>query len=108
MIEARQRLDKWLFFARLQKSRTLAAKLVAAGKVRINREKVDNPARAIKPGDVLTITLDRQVLVVRCEQPGTRRGPAPEARTLYTDLSAARPAEEPSAAPVPGAPDGEG
>ncbi|MBP0437851.1 RNA-binding S4 domain-containing protein [Tianweitania sediminis] len=91
MSEARQRLDKWLFFARLQKSRTLAAKLVSAGKVRINREKVDNPARSIKPGDVLTITLERQVLVVRCEQPGTRRGPAVEARSLYTDLSLAKP-----------------
>jgi ribosome-associated heat shock protein Hsp15 len=87
--EARQRLDKWLFFARLQKSRTLAAKLVVAGKVRVNREKVDNAARTVKPGDVLTITFERQVLVVRVEQPGLRRGPASEARTLYTNLSEA-------------------
>jgi ribosome-associated heat shock protein Hsp15 len=86
-VEARQRLDKWLFFARLQKSRTLAAKLVTAGKIRVNREKVDNAARTVKPGDVLTITFERQVLVVRVELPGTRRGPAAEARTLYTNLS---------------------
>lgn len=86
--EARQRLDKWLFFARLQKSRTLAAKLVAAGKIRVNRDKVDNPARAIKVGDVLTITFQNQVLVVRIEQPGERRGPPAEARTLYANLSA--------------------
>ncbi len=86
-VEARQRLDKWLFFARLQKSRTLAAKLVAAGKVRINREKTDNPARAIKPGDVLTITFANQVVVVKVEAPGKRRGPATEARTLYSLLS---------------------
>ncbi|GHD18539.1 RNA-binding S4 domain-containing protein [Tianweitania populi] len=85
---ARQRLDKWLFFARLQKSRTLAAKLVAAGKIRVNRDKVDNPARSLKVGDVLTITFQNQVLVVRVEQPGTRRGPPAEARTLYANLSA--------------------
>ena len=86
-VEARQRLDKWLFFARLQKSRTLAAKLVASGKVRVNREKVDHPARSVKPGDVLTITFQQQVLVVRVEQPGVRRGPPVEAKTLYTNLS---------------------
>jgi ribosome-associated heat shock protein Hsp15 len=86
--EAKQRLDKWLFFARLQKSRTLAAKLVAAGKIRVNRDKIDNPARGVKPGDVLTITFQNQVLVVRVEQPGTRRGPPAEARTLYANLSA--------------------
>ena len=88
MAEAKQRLDKWLFFARLQKSRTLAAKLVAAGKIRVNREKVDNPARAVKVGDVLTITFQNQVLVVRVEQPGVRRGPPAEGRTLYANLSA--------------------
>ena len=91
--EAKQRLDKWLFFARLQKSRTLAAKFVAAGKIRINREKTDNPARAVKVGDVLTITFQNQVLVVRVEQPGTRRGPSAEARTLYANLSAPADAE---------------
>ncbi|MBS9722322.1 RNA-binding S4 domain-containing protein [Tianweitania sp. BSSL-BM11] len=83
----KQRLDKWLFFARLQKSRTLAAKFVAAGTIRVNREKTDNPARGIKVGDVLTITFQTQVLVVRVEQPGTRRGPPAEARMLYTNLS---------------------
>lgn len=85
--EGRQRLDRWLYFARLQKSRTLAAKLVAGGKIRVNREKVDNPARAVKPGDVLTITFERQVLVVKVEAPGARRGPPAEARTLYANLS---------------------
>ena len=98
--EAKQRLDKWLFFARLQKSRTLAAKLVAAGKIRINREKTDNPARPVKVGDVLTITFQNQVLVVRVEQPGTRRGPSSEARTLYANLSAPLDAEAPLAAVV--------
>ncbi len=86
--EERQRIDKWLFFARAVKSRSLAAKLVEAGHVRVNRDKIDQPSRAVKPGDVLTIALDRGVLVWRVLAPGLRRGPAAEARTLYEDLGA--------------------
>jgi ribosome-associated heat shock protein Hsp15 len=85
--EGRQRIDKWLFFARAVKSRSLAAKLVQAGRVRLNREKIDQPAHALKTGDVLTMTLERRVLVWRVVAPGTRRGPAEEARTLYEDLT---------------------
>jgi ribosome-associated heat shock protein Hsp15 len=95
----RQRIDKWLFFARVVKSRTLAAKLVEAGKVRINSEKVLAPAHAVKPGDGLTISLDRRVVVLKVLAPGTRRGPAEEARTLYEDLSA--PPEPAALAPAP-------
>jgi len=86
--EGRQRIDKWLFFARIVKSRSLAAKLVQAGKVRLNREKIEQAAHAVKAGDVLTISLERRIVVCRILQPGTRRGPADEARTLYEDLSA--------------------
>jgi len=85
--ESRQRIDRWLFFARIVKSRSLAAKLVAAGKVRRNREKLDQPSGLVGPGDVLTVTLERQVLVYRVLAAGSRRGPAPEARLLYEDLS---------------------
>jgi ribosome-associated heat shock protein Hsp15 len=85
----RQRIDKWLFFARVVKSRSLAAKLVTAGRVRVNREKVDQASYPVKPGDVLTITLDRRVLVYRILSSGVRRGPATEARTLYEDLTPA-------------------
>jgi ribosome-associated heat shock protein Hsp15 len=92
----RQRIDKWLFFARVVKSRSLAAKLVAAGRVRVNREKVEQPSYPVKAGDVLTVTLDRRVLVYRILGSGVRRGPAPEARTLYEDLT-------PAAEPVPAA-----
>jgi len=83
----RQRIDKWLFFSRAVKSRSLAAKLVEAGRVRINREKAAQPSDSVKPGDVLTITLDRQILVYRILLLGERRGPAVEARLLYEDLS---------------------
>jgi len=95
--EARQRLDKWLFFARVLKSRSLAAKVVEAGRVRINGNKTDHAAAQVKPGDVLTITVERRILVYRVLAAGTRRGPAEEARTLYEDLSptAAAPADAP-------------
>jgi len=83
----RQRIDKWLFFARVVKSRSLAAKLTVAGRVRINRDKASQASDMVKPGDVLTITLDRRILVYKVIDPGKRRGPAEEARTLYEDLS---------------------
>lgn len=95
--EDRQRIDKWLFFARVVKSRSLATKLVQAGHVRVNREKADNAAHPVKSGDVLTIALNKRVLVYRIAACGVRRGPAPEARLLYEDLSEAgkAPAEKP-------------
>ncbi len=82
-----QRLDKWLFFARVVKSRTLAQKLVLAGGVRLNREKIANPARQVRVGDTLTISYARSIRVLRVRLPGERRGPASEAATLYEDLS---------------------
>ncbi len=82
-----QRIDKWLFFARIVKSRSLAAKLVAAGRVRVNGTKRQQTAAGVKAGDVLTITLEGRILVLRVLDPGARRGPADEARALYEDLS---------------------
>lgn len=83
----KQRIDKWLFFARVVKSRSLAARLVASGAVRVNREKTSQPSHTVRVGDVLTITLARRILVYRILAAGTRRGPAGEARLLYEDLS---------------------
>lgn len=88
----RQRIDKWLFYARAVKSRSLAAKLATGGRVRINRDKASQASDMVKPGDVLTITLERRVLVWKVISTGARRGPASEARALYEDLSPA-PAE---------------
>ncbi|MBZ9796240.1 RNA-binding S4 domain-containing protein [Mesorhizobium sp. ES1-4] len=85
--EGRQRVDKWLFFTRAVKSRSLAAKLVVAGRVRINRDKAAQASDLVKPGDVLTITLDRRIFVWKVLGAGVRRGPAEEARTLYEDMS---------------------
>ncbi|MDQ6433970.1 RNA-binding S4 domain-containing protein [Mesorhizobium sp. LHD-90] len=95
MAEARQRVDKWLFFTRAVKSRSLAAKLAQAGRVRINGEKSDKASDLVQPGDTLTITLDLRILVYRVLLPGNRRGPAEEARTLYEDLSPPPASEKP-------------
>lgn len=83
----RQRIDKWLFFSRAVKSRSLAAKLVVAGRVRINRDKAAQASDLVKPGDVLTITLERRIFIWKVLGAGARRGPAEEARTLYEDMS---------------------
>ncbi len=89
----RQRIDKWLFFARVAKSRTLAGKFVASGHVRLNRDKISSPSQMVKIGDVLTITLERRILVLKIVDGGTRRGPASEAQGLYEDLSPPAPAK---------------
>jgi ribosome-associated heat shock protein Hsp15 len=86
MRDDRQRLDKWLWFARFAKTRTLAAKLVASGFVRVNGQRIQDPAKAVAVGDVITVALNRTAVVVRVEDLGARRGPAPEARLLYSDL----------------------
>ncbi len=87
MADGRQRIDRWLFFARVVKSRSLAARLVQAGRVRIDGRKSDQASDIVRPGNTLTITLDRRILVYRVVDPGLRRGPAEEARGLYEDLS---------------------
>lgn len=95
-----QRLDKWLWFTRMVKSRTLAAGLVSDGKVRLNRTRVDKPSQAVRIGDVVTATVHRQVRVLKVLGIGERRGPPAEARTLYEDLSEPTPRS-------PGGPAGE-
>lgn len=83
------RLDKWLWHARFFKSRSLAAGVVAAGKVRVDSQPVSKPARSVGPGDVLTFIQARETKVVRIVACGERRGPAPEAQALYEDLTPA-------------------
>ena len=83
-----QRLDKWLWFARVVKSRTQAAKLVGDGCVRVNGTRATVVARPIAEGDVLTIALERQVRVLRIAATGDRRGPFREACRLFEDLGA--------------------
>jgi ribosome-associated heat shock protein Hsp15 len=82
----RQRLDKWLWHARVVKARTSAAALVEAGHVRINGVRESAPGHAVKPGDVLTIALDHSVRVLKVIGFSERRGDATAARVLYEDL----------------------
>ena len=95
--EETQRLDKWLWYARVVKSRTLAATLITQGKIRVNGEKADKPSYTIKPGDIITSTVQRHVRVLRVGAAGTRRGPAAEAMTLYEDLSPPQAPSQPEA-----------
>jgi ribosome-associated heat shock protein Hsp15 len=82
----RQRLDKWLWHARVVKARSSAASLVEQGHVRINGVRETAPGHAVKPGDVLTIGLDRSVRVLKVIGFCQRRGDACSARVLYEDL----------------------
>lgn len=90
------RIDKWLWFARFFKTRSLSAKTVDAGHVRLNGQPISKPGRAVGAGDVLTFPQGKHVRVVRIVALGTRRGPAPEAQALYEDLSPPEPASRPS------------
>jgi ribosome-associated heat shock protein Hsp15 len=69
------------------KTRTLATGLVSGGHVRLNNTRISRPSHSVRPGDVLTLGLRGRVVVLRIEAIGDRRGPAPEAAALYTDLS---------------------
>jgi ribosome-associated heat shock protein Hsp15 len=89
-----QRLDKWLWFARVTKSRTMAATAVVEGKIKINRTTVTKASQAVHVGDVITSRISRSVRVLRILALGVRRGPAPEARSLYEDLSPPVPRRE--------------
>ncbi|WP_395697621.1 RNA-binding S4 domain-containing protein [Methylocella sp.] len=81
-----QRIDKWLWFARVTKTRSLAARLVADGHVRVNARRVEAPAKPVAPGDVLVVSLERQVRVLKVLRLGERRGPYCEARSLFEDI----------------------
>lgn len=82
-----QRLDKWLWHARVVRTRSAAASLVEAGLVRLNGARIKQPAHAVKAGDVLTVALDARVRVLRVEGLAPRRGEAAAARALYAELT---------------------
>lgn len=81
------RLDKWLWYARFIKTRSQATAFCRAGKIRVNRAPVAKSNFAVRPGDVLTFELGPRIRVIRVVALGARRGPAPEAQTLYEDMS---------------------
>ncbi len=103
----RLRIDKWLWYARFFKTRSLAAKLCNDGGVRLSGAVVTKAHAAVKPGDVLTFAQGRHIRVVKVVALGSRRGPAPEAQALYEDLAPPVPEErlqDPYRAPGAGRP----
>ncbi|MEC3859949.1 RNA-binding S4 domain-containing protein [Mesobacterium sp. TK19101] len=96
---ARIRIDKWLWQARFFKTRGLSAKVVQAGHCRVNGLHIAKPAFNVGPGDVLTFPQGLDVRVIRIVALGTRRGPAPEAQTLYEDLAPPPPRDAEPAIP---------
>lgn len=87
-IAASQRLDRWIWHARIVKTRTIASNLVAEGYVRVNGERTEQPGRAIKPGDVLTISLPARVRVLKVTGILPRRADANAAHDIYESVSA--------------------
>jgi len=83
----RQRIDKWLWHARVVRTRSAAAALVDSGLVRVNSERVGQASRLVRPGDVLTIALDRNVRILKVAGFAERRGSATLARVLFEDMT---------------------
>jgi ribosome-associated heat shock protein Hsp15 len=87
--DTKQRIDKWLFFARAVKSRSLAAKLSGGGKVRVNGDPSKGASQTIRIGDRIEIDQDRIVRILVVKELGTRRGPAAQAALLFDDQTPA-------------------
>lgn len=81
----RQRIDKWLWHARVARTRTAAAALAGSGHVRVNGARVDAASRAVKPGDVITVALDSRVRVLKVLGFAERRGGAEAAAKLFEE-----------------------
>lgn len=92
--EDRQRIDKWLWFARVVKTRALAQDLAESGRVRLNGRKVAASSQNVRVGDVLTIGIAGRVRVLKVAGFAERRGSHPDALALYEDLAPSAPADE--------------
>jgi ribosome-associated heat shock protein Hsp15 len=94
----RQRIDKWLWHARVVRTRSAAAALADSGLVRINGARIDTSSRPVRPGDVVTVALDRTVRLLKVIGYAERRGSADAARLLFEDMTPPpAPPREPSA-----------
>jgi len=82
-----QRIDKWLWHARIIKSRSLAQKLITSGKVRVDTVKITNASSQVRSSNVLTISLERDIKIIEITGIPKRRGPFSEAQTFYNDLT---------------------
>ena len=80
------RIDRFLFFIRLVKSRTLAQHIIDGGHVRIDGKRVEKPSEDVRVGSIVALPLHGQVRVLRVVELPERRGPAAEARACYEEL----------------------
>jgi ribosome-associated heat shock protein Hsp15 len=85
-VSDRQRIDRWLWHARLVRTRSDAAALAGAGFIRVNGARIDAPGRMVRTGDVITVALDRRVRVLKVTGFAARRGAAKTAAALYESL----------------------
>lgn len=81
------RVDKYLWFARFFKTRSLATKRANGGRIRINGNKIKKSSDTVRIGDILTFAQGNEIRVIRVLNLGTRRGPAQEAQSLYEDIT---------------------
>ena len=85
------RIDRFLFFIRLVKSRTLAQGIIDEGYVRIDGKRVEKSSDEVREGSIVALPLHDSVRVIRVLSLPARRGPAPEARACYEELTQANP-----------------
>lgn len=81
------RIDKWLWFARLAKTRSQAQRLIEEGAVSLNGRLLGKPSSEVRPGDELTLRGDRTVRIIEVLALAARRGPAPAAQLMYREIS---------------------
>lgn len=97
----RQRIDKWLWHARVVRTRQAAAELAASGHVRLNGQRIDAASRPVRLGDVVTVALDRSVRVLKVVGFAERRGSAEDAKAICEVIEPAAGGALPPAAPPP-------
>lgn len=89
--EQSQRLDRWLWCARIFKTRTIAANFISGGNIRISRNgatsRAQKPSQMVRIGDTVTFARKDRIKIIEILALAARRGPAPEAAALYKDLS---------------------
>ena len=101
MSDDRQRIDKWLWHARIVRTRSAAAALAVSGHVRLNGARIEAASKAVKAGDVVTIALDSRVRVLKVIAFALRRGAAEEGRALYEDMAPPEAARAPQSGEPP-------
>ena len=100
MSEETLRIDRWLWYARFFKSRTLAGKLCSGGRIRLNGSAIGKSHAVLRAGDVLTFPQGQSIRVIKVLALGSRRGPAAEAQALYEDLQPPQPRGKPEVVPL--------